>query len=119
MIVTTQNPIIYSNAIGDGSLRGKVQGFIDKQRGEGGILDKAKGVVGGYLKNAQQQVQTQTAPTPTPTRPVPKKMSKNLKIGLIVGGSVLVLGIVGKFITNMVEPKDPEVTPQSEVNPPA
>ena len=31
MIVTTQNPIIYSNAIGDGSLRWKVQGFIDQQ----------------------------------------------------------------------------------------
>ena len=98
MIVTTDNPIIYSNALGDGSLRGKMQGFIDKQKGEGGILDKAKGIVGGYLKGAQQQGQTQTAPPPPPTRPAPKKMSKNLKIGLIVGGSVLVLGIIAVII---------------------
>jgi hypothetical protein len=98
MIVTTQNPIIYSNAIGDGSLRGKVQGFIDKQKGEGGILDKAKGLVGGYLKNAQQQGQTQTAPTLPPTPTKPKGMSKNLKIGLIVGGSLLVVGIIAVII---------------------
>ena len=37
-------------------------------------------------------------PPPPPPPPPPKGMSKGLKIGLIVGGSVLVLAIVGLVI---------------------
>jgi hypothetical protein len=36
----------------------------------------------------------------------------------IIGGA-FIIGIVGKFITNMVEPKDPEVVPTPQENPPA
>ena len=32
----------------------------------------------------------------------------------IIIGSAFIAGIVGKFITNMVEPKDAEITPQEE-----
>jgi hypothetical protein len=65
------------------------------------IVNKAKGLVGsgkvkgfvGNLTNKQQaapiQEQQQAAPIPLP--PKPKGMSKGLKIGLIVGGSLLVV----------------------------
>jgi hypothetical protein len=96
MIVKTDNPIIYSNAFGDGSLKAKFKGLINKQKGEGGLLDKAKGLIGGLGKGGQpEQTQaTQTTQTTQTLPPKPKGMSKKLKIGLIVGGSVLVLTII-------------------------
>ncbi len=107
MKITTNNPVIYSNAFGDGSFLEKARNFTQKQGGEGGVLEKIKGVasrgqggintVGSILGSGQQQ---QQAPqyTPPPPPPPPKGMSKGLKIGLIVGGSVLVLAIVGLVI---------------------
>ncbi len=93
MIVKTDNPIIYSNAFGDGSLMNRFKGIVNKQKGEGGLLDKAKGLIGGLGKGGQkEQTQTVVAPPPPPRKP--KGMSKNLKIGLIVGGSLLVLTVV-------------------------
>jgi hypothetical protein len=93
MIVKTNNPIVYSNAFGDGALRDKLKGFVAKAKGSGGLMDKAKGLLGG-LGGGGQQSQTQTTVTPPPPPPKPKGMSKNLKIGLIVGGSLLVLTVV-------------------------
>ncbi len=107
MKITTNNPVVYYNAFGDGSFLEKARGFAQKQGGEGGILEKIKGVaskgqggintVGSILGTGQQQ---QQAPqyTPPPPPPPKKGMSKGLKIGLIVGGSVLVLAIVGLVI---------------------
>lgn len=93
MIVKTHNPIIYSNAFGDGALRDKLKGFVEKAKGSGGLMDKAKGLLGG-LVGGKQQEQPQ-APTPPPA---PKGMSKKFKIGLIVGGSILVLGIIAVIV---------------------
>jgi hypothetical protein len=108
IITTSQNPIIYSNAFGDGSFLEKARGFVQKQGGEGGVLEKIKGVaskgqggintVGSILGSGQQQQQQAPQYTPPPPPPPPKGMSKGLKIGLIVGGSVLVLAIVGLVI---------------------
>lgn len=98
MIVKTQYPIIYSNAIGDGSLKAKVKGFIDKQKGEGGIVEKAKSLVGGYLKGGKQDTVAQPIPASTPPPAPTKGMSKKVKIGLIVGGAILVLGIIAVVV---------------------
>ena len=97
MIVKTDNPVIYSNAFGDGALRDKFKGFIEKAKGSGGLMDKAKGLLGGLGGGGQQQQQQATLPPPPPP-PKPKGMSKNLKIGLIVGGSILVLGIIAVIV---------------------
>jgi hypothetical protein len=97
MIVKTDNPIIYSNAFGDGSLKAKFKGLINNQKGEGGLLDKAKGLIGGLGKGGQPEQNQTTQTTQTPPPP-PKGMSKKLKIGLIVGGSVLVLTIIAIVI---------------------
>jgi hypothetical protein len=73
------------------------------------ILNKAKGLVGsgkvkgfvGNLTNKQQAepIQQQSAPIPLP--PKPKGMSKGLKVGLIIGGSVIALSIIGFVIYKM------------------
>jgi hypothetical protein len=99
MIVKTDNPIVYSNAFGDGTWRKKIQGAIDKQKGEGGLVEKAKSLVGGYLKGGKQEAVAQptqaNTPPPAPTK---KGMSKKVKIGLIVGGAILVIGIIAVIV---------------------
>ena len=102
MKVITNRHIIqddYSN--GNGFLErlkglgGKAKGFGEKVgigATGGGFLGKAQGLLGGL--GGQQQQQQQAPPPPPP----PKGMSKGLKIGLIVGGSVLVLAVIGVVI---------------------
>lgn len=102
MKVITNREIIqddYSN--GNGFLEklkgfgGKAKGFGDKVgigATGGGFLGKAQGLFG------QQQAPPDTTPTPPPPPPPPQGMSKGLKIGLIVGGSVLVLAVIGVVI---------------------
>ena len=106
MKVITNRHIIqddYSN--GNGFLEklkglgGKAKGFGEKVgigATGGGFLGKAQGLLGGL--GGQQQQQQQAPPPPPPPPPPPKGMSKGLKIGLIVGGSVLVLAIIGVVI---------------------
>ena len=94
MIVKTDNPVLYSD-FGGGALRDKFKGFIEKAKGSGGLMDKAKGLLGGLGGQQQQQ---QAPPPPPPPPPRPKGMSKGLKMGLIIGGSVLVLAIIGVVI---------------------
>ena len=103
MKVIANNPIIYSNAFGDNirsgiaSLKEKAQGLGGKIKGQGGALETAKMIAQTFGKGGQAQ---QEAPpqSPPPPPPPPKGMSKGLKIGLIVGGSVLFLTIVGIII---------------------
>lgn len=94
-IISRNKPVIenYSYVGGfKGKLRdlqgsGKVQGF----------LSKAQGVLGALGQGAAQpniQMQPMVAPPPPP----PTGMSRGLKIGLIVGGSVLALALVGLVI---------------------
>jgi hypothetical protein len=104
MKVIANNPIVYSNAFGDNlrsgiaSLKEKAKGVGGKLKGSG-ILDTAKMVAQTFGKGGQQQQQQQEqAPPPPPPPPPPKGMSKGLKMGLIIGGSVLVLAIVGIVI---------------------
>ncbi len=98
MIVKTTNPVLYSNAFGDGSLKDKLKGFVDKQKGDGGVLSKAKSLVGGYLKGGQQDTVAQPIPNTPPPAPIKKGMSKKVKIGLIVGGSILVITIIAVVV---------------------
>lgn len=106
MIVKTDNPIVYSNAFGDGTWRKKIQGAIDKQKGEGGLVEKAKSLVGGYLKGGKQDTVAEpiraSTPPPAPTK---KGMSKKVKIGLMVGGAILVLGIIAVIVIKSKSPK--------------
>ena len=101
MKVIANNPIIYSNAFGDNirsgiaSLKEKAQGLGGKIKGQGGALETAKMIAQTFGKGGQAQ---QEAPPESPPPPPPKGMSKGLKIGLIVGGSVLFLTIVGIII---------------------
>jgi hypothetical protein len=72
----------------------------------GTISNAATGLLGGIaniFKNRKQNNNTQSAPPPPPqvthsTYVMPEqtssKMSKGMKIGLIVGGSALVVGII-------------------------
>jgi len=102
MKVIANNPIIYSNAFGDNirsgiaSLKEKAQGLGGKIKGQGGALETAKMIAQTFGKGgqAQQEAPPQSQLPPPP----PKGMSKGLKIGLIVGGSVLLLTIVGIII---------------------
>lgn len=96
MIVKTDNPVLYSNAFGGGAFRDKIKGFVEKAKGSGGLMDKAKGFLGGLGGGGQQQQQAPPPPPPPPPRP--KGMSKGLKMGLIIGGSVLALAIIGVVI---------------------
>lgn len=84
MIVKTENPIVYSNAFGDGKLKAKFKSLV------GGVLNR--GQQGGV---SQQDTTTQSQSAPPPA---PKGMSKGLKIGLIVGGSILALTIISIII---------------------
>ena len=100
-IIATRNPVIYSNAFGDGQFMNKVKGFVNKQKQEGSFFNKAKGMVGKF-KDGQGQNQgggAQQSPpaqvyTPPPLPPAPKGMSKGMKTGLIVGGVAVVLTVV-------------------------
>ena len=102
MKVIANNPIVYSNAFGDNirggiaSLKEKAQGLGGKIKGQGGALETAKMIAQTFGKGgqAQQEAPPQSQLPPPP----PKGMSKGLKIGLIVGGSVLLLTIVGIII---------------------
>lgn len=101
-VIATRNPVIYSNAFGDGQFMNKVKGFVNKQKSEGSFFNKAKGFV-GKIKEGQGGVSnTQSAPTQTytpppvstPPAPTPQGMSKGMKTGLIVGGIAIVLTTV-------------------------
>lgn len=101
-VIATRNPVIYSNAFGDGQFMNKVKGFVNKQKSEGSFFNKAKGFVGkmkegqGGVSNSQPSTPTQLY-TPQPVvapPPAPKGMSKGMKTGLIVGGIALVLTTV-------------------------
>jgi hypothetical protein len=105
MKVIANNPIVYSNAFGDNlrstisSLKDKAKGVGGKIKAQGGALETAKMLAqtfgkGGQQEQPQQQQQQEQAPPPPP----PKGMSKGLKMGLIIGGSVLVLTIIGVVI---------------------
>jgi len=108
MKVVTPNPIVYenhSNAFGD-----KFKAFVQKQKdkkasGQPTLFDKAKGLAGNLMnKGAQpQSEQTQSAPTTNSVQaplPVPEKkgLSTGAKIGIAVGGAV-VLGLVIFLVT--------------------
>lgn len=93
-IISQQKPIIenYSNV---GGLKGKAKNLYGSGKVQG-FLGKAQNILGALGGGAGQgQVQSmEQAPPPPP----PKGMSKGLKIGLIVGGSVILLSIVGFII---------------------
>ena len=103
MNVIANSPIIYSNALGDNvrsgvaSLREKAQGVGGKIKGQGGALETAKMIAQTFGKGGQAQEQAPPQPSEIPPPP-PKGMSKGLKMGLIIGGSVLVLAIIGVVI---------------------
>ena len=104
MKVIANSPIIYSNALGDNvrsgvaSLKEKAQGVGGKIKGQGGALETAKMIAQTFGKGGQSQQQAPPQATEMPPPPPPKGMSKGLKMGLIIGGSVLVLAIVGVVI---------------------
>ncbi len=94
-IISQQKPIIenYSNV---NAMKGKLKNLVGSGKVQG-FLGKAQNVLGALGGGAGQGSQVQSmeqAPPPPP----PKGMSKGLKIGLIVGGSVILLSIVGFII---------------------
>jgi hypothetical protein len=93
-IISQQKPIIenYSNL---GGLKGKAKNLVGSGKVQG-FLGTAQNVLGALGQGAAQpniQTQPMVAPPPPPTG-----MSRGLKIGLIVGGSVLALALVGLVI---------------------
>ena len=94
-VITNRNIVTdskYDNAIGD-----KLREFGKKAKQFGG--EAGKDIVGSLLGKGTQQPTAPAQVTTTPPPPPPKKgMSKGLKIGLIVGGSLLVLTIIGVVI---------------------
>ena len=104
MNVIANSPIIYSNALGDtirggvSAFREKAQGLGGKIKGQGGALETAKMLAQTFGRGGQSQQQAPPQATEMPPPPPPKGMSKGLKMGLIIGGSVLVLAIVGVVI---------------------
>jgi hypothetical protein len=92
-IISQQKPIIenYSNL---GGLKGKAKNLVGSGKVQG-FLGKAQNVLGALGQGAAQP-DTQVQPMATP--PPPTGMSKGLKIGLIVGGSVLALALIGLVI---------------------
>ena len=93
-IISQQKPIIenYSNV---GGLKGKAKNLVGSGKVQG-FLGKAQNVLGA-LGQGTGQLDTQVQPMATPPPP-PTGMSRGLKIGLIVGGSVLALAIIGLVI---------------------
>lgn len=104
MKVIANSPIVYSNAFGDNlrssisSLRDKAKGVGSKIKGQGGALETAKMIAQTFGKGGQVQEQAPPTPVQELPPPPPKGMSKGLKMGLIIGGSVLVLTIIGVVI---------------------
>jgi hypothetical protein len=102
-VIATHNPVVYSNAFGDGQFMNKVKGFVNKQKSEGSLFNKAKGMVGkfkdgqGQGGGAQQSAPVSSytpPPLQPPPAPTPQGMSKGMKTGLIVGGVAVVLTLV-------------------------
>jgi hypothetical protein len=94
-IISQQKPIIenYSNV---NAMKGKLKNLVGSGKVQG-FLGKAQNILGALGGGAGQGSQVQSmeqAPPPPP----PKGMSKGLKIGLIVGGSVLALAVIGFII---------------------
>ena len=92
-IISQQKPIIenYSNV---GGLKGTTKNLVGSGKVKG-FLGKAQNILGSLGQGAAQpDTQVQQMATPPP----PKGMSKGLKIGLIVGGSVLALALIGLVI---------------------
>jgi hypothetical protein len=93
-IISRNKPIIedYSYA---GGLKGKLKNLQGSGKVQG-FLSKAQGVLGALSGGATpQDMQVQPVSTPPPP---PKGMSKSLKIGLIVGGSVILLSVIGFIV---------------------
>ena len=85
----------YDNA--NGRFRDKLKTFGQKVKEFGG--EAGKDLLGGVLGKSTPQPTPPVEVNVTPPPPPPKKgMSKGLKIGLIVGGSLLVLTIIGVVI---------------------
>lgn len=94
-IISQQKPIIenYSNI---NAMQGKLKNLVGSGKVQG-FFGKAQNILGALGGGAGQGSQVQSmeqAPPPPP----PKGMSKGLKIGLIVGGSVLALAVIGFII---------------------
>jgi hypothetical protein len=81
----------YENAVGD-----KVRSFGQKAKQFGS--EAGKDILGGILGKGSTPTPPPAEVSVTPPPPTKKGMSKGLKIGLIVGGSLLVLTIVGVII---------------------
>lgn len=98
MRVVTSRIILSEKYENIGGFRDKLKNFGQKAKQFGG--EAGKDLLGGVLgKGTQQATPPPVQVTTTPPPPPPKKgMSKGLKIGLIVGGSLLVLTIIGVVI---------------------
>jgi hypothetical protein len=94
-IISRNKPIIedYSYA---GGLKGKLKDLQGSGKVQG-FLSKAQGVLGA-LGQGTAPSDSQVQPMVTPPPPAPKGMSKGLKIGLIVGGSVILLSVIGFIV---------------------
>ena len=85
----------YSNAKGKRKKGGRLKGLIGSGK-VAGALAKAQGVLGA-LSNQNTQTQPEPyIPTPEPT-PTKTPLSKNAKIGIVVG-IVAVVGIIGFIV---------------------
>jgi hypothetical protein len=95
-IISSNRPIVedYSNA---GGLKGKLKGLQGSGKVQG-FLGKAQNVLGALGGGAGQQGSQVQSMEQAPTPPPPKGMKKGLKIGLIVGGSILALSVIGFII---------------------
>jgi hypothetical protein len=95
-IISQQKPIIenYSNV---NAMKGKLKNLVGSGKVQG-FLGKAQNILGALGGGVGQGSQVQSMEQAPPPPPPPKGMSKGLKIGLIVGGSVILLSIVGFII---------------------
>jgi hypothetical protein len=96
-IISASQPIIenvneYSNANG-----GMFKNLLDKGKGLVGS-GKVKGLADKLGLGGASGATSQTQAITTPIKKPKKGMNKNLKIGLIVGGSVIALGLIGFLI---------------------
>lgn len=95
-IISRNKPIVENYSYAGGLFKGKLKGLQGSGKVQG-FLGKAQGVLGALSGGSAQDSQVQTISQPPPPPP-PKGMSKGLKIGLIVGGSVILLSVVGFII---------------------
>lgn len=112
MKVITNSPIIYSNALGDAirsdvsSLRKKARNLGDKIKAQKNTLEFVKMLGQTFGKSDEEQQQSPPEATEEVKKEEAKKgMSKGLKIGLIVGGGVLLLIILGVIIHQSTKEK--------------